>query len=101
MARSFSGMMSLTSSSSVPATLLLLVVLLLAGGCHGSPPLKAHFYRRSCPAAEAVVRDIVVARVAADPAALPAKLLRLFFHDCFVRVSKGCAHLMICIAASV
>ena len=79
-------MMSLTSSSSVPATLLLLVVLLLAGGCHGSPPLKAHFYRRSCPAAEAVVRDIVLASVAADPAALPAKLLRLFFHDCFVRV---------------
>ncbi|WVZ90467.1 hypothetical protein U9M48_036768 [Paspalum notatum var. saurae] len=54
--------------------------------CHGAA-LKAHFYRHSCPAAEAVVRDIVVARVAADPAALPAKLLRLFFHDCFVR---GC-----------
>ncbi|KAJ1265563.1 hypothetical protein BS78_08G085400 [Paspalum vaginatum] len=62
--------------------------MLLAGGgvCHGSA-LKAHFYRHSCPAAEAVVRDIVLARVAADPAALPAKLLRLFFHDCFVR---GC-----------
>ncbi|KAF8661173.1 hypothetical protein HU200_057283 [Digitaria exilis] len=75
-------------SSSVPtlwwwaATLL----LLFAAGCHGAP-LKAHFYRHSCPAAEAVVRDIVVARVAADPAKLPAKLLRLFFHDCFVR---GC-----------
>ncbi|XP_062203534.1 peroxidase 3-like [Phragmites australis] len=68
--------------------LVALTVLLLAGagGCHGAL-LKAHFYRRSCPAAEAVVRDIVLARVAADPAALPAKLLRLFFHDCFVR---GC-----------
>jgi peroxidase len=33
-----------------------------------------------------VVRDIVLAHVAADPAALPARLLRLFFHDCFVRV---------------
>ncbi|KAL6622734.1 hypothetical protein ACP70R_032613 [Stipagrostis hirtigluma subsp. patula] len=64
----------------------LLLLLAGAGGCHGAL-LKAHFYRHSCPAAEAVVRDIVLARVAADPAALPAKLLRLFFHDCFVR---GC-----------
>ncbi|VAI14431.1 hypothetical protein VPH35_081989 [Triticum aestivum] len=71
-----------------PSPLLLLVVLAgaLAGGGEAAL-LKAHFYRPSCPAAEAVVRDIVVARVAADPAALPARLLRLFFHDCFVR---GC-----------
>ncbi|OEL22706.1 Peroxidase 3 [Dichanthelium oligosanthes] len=67
----------------VATTLLLLAG---AGECHGAA-LKAHFYRHSCPAAEAVVRDIVLARVAADPAALPARLLRLFFHDCFVR---GC-----------
>ena len=82
--------MTSPTSSSVPPALLVaatLLLLLLAGGCHvHGAPLKAHFYRRSCPAAEAVVRDIVLASVAADPAALPAKLLRLFFHDCFVRV---------------
>ncbi|CAN6338485.1 unnamed protein product [Urochloa humidicola] len=77
---------------SVPAPPLAAVVALLAvvtggGVCDAAAPLKAHFYRHSCPAAEAVVRDIVEARVAADPAKLPAKLLRLFFHDCFVR---GC-----------
>ncbi|XP_062201700.1 peroxidase 3-like [Phragmites australis] len=65
---------------------LLLLLLAGAGGCHRAL-LKAHFYRHSCPVAEAVVRDIVLARVAVDPAVLPAKLLRLFFHDCFVR---GC-----------
>ncbi|RLM98063.1 hypothetical protein C2845_PM06G30220 [Panicum miliaceum] len=62
MARSCSSMMSPTSSSSVPPALLAVhhhmvaatLLLLLAGGCHGAP-LKAHFYRRSCPAAEAVV----------------------------------------------
>ncbi|RCV18988.1 hypothetical protein SETIT_3G347500v2 [Setaria italica] len=80
-----------TSSSWMPsvpsAALFAATLVLLAGaGCDGAL-LKAHFYRHSCPAAEAVVRDIVAARVAADPAALPAKLLRLFFHDCFVR---GC-----------
>ncbi|CAN6334235.1 unnamed protein product [Urochloa humidicola] len=68
--------------SVVAAALLLLLV-----GAGDAAPLKAHFYRHSCPAAEVVVRDIVEARVAADPAKLPAKLLRLFFHDCFVR---GC-----------
>jgi peroxidase len=80
------------SPSSVPSVLVAAAVtlLLLAGasGCDGAL-LKAHFYRRSCPAAEAVVRDIVAARVAADPAKLPAKLLRLFFHDCFVRVCNN------------
>jgi peroxidase len=74
-----------------PPTLLVLVVLAGAlaggGGVVDAALLKAHFYRHSCPAAEAVVRDIVQARVAEDPAALPARLLRLFFHDCFVR---GC-----------
>ncbi|OQU79221.1 hypothetical protein SORBI_3008G114700 [Sorghum bicolor] len=86
---------SMTPTSSPPLVVVRLLasavatMLVLASGggvCDGAA-LKAHFYRRSCPAAEAVVRDIVVARVAADPAALPAKLLRLFFHDCFVR---GC-----------
>ncbi|KAG8093172.1 hypothetical protein GUJ93_ZPchr0012g21948 [Zizania palustris] len=68
----------------------LVVAAVMLGACVGggrAALLKAHFYRHSCPAAEVVVRDIVLARVAADPAALPARLLRLFFHDCFVR---GC-----------
>ncbi|CAM0949898.1 unnamed protein product [Alopecurus aequalis] len=67
--------------------LLVLAGVLDGGGVVQAAPLKAHFYRHNCPVAEAVVRDIVQARVAADAAALPARLLRLFFHDCFVR---GC-----------
>ncbi|KAK3136682.1 hypothetical protein QOZ80_5BG0440930 [Eleusine coracana subsp. coracana] len=81
---------SLVSTTAVHLVVVILALLLLGGSCRSvsaSSSLKAHFYRHSCPAAEAVVRDIVFARVAADPAALPAKLLRLFFHDCFVR---GC-----------
>ncbi|KAK3417724.1 hypothetical protein EUGRSUZ_H03669 [Eucalyptus grandis] len=42
------------------------------------------FYRESCPRAEAIVRNITWSRVAANPA-LPAKILRLQFRDCFVR----------------
>ncbi|EEC69412.1 hypothetical protein OsI_38572 [Oryza sativa Indica Group] len=74
--------------TTMPVVLVVVVFVgVVVGGASASAgPLKAHYYRHVCPAAEAVVRDIVTARVAADPTALPAKLLRLFFHDCFVRV---------------
>ncbi|URE38396.1 peroxidase [Musa troglodytarum] len=67
--------------------LLLACVALLglsSGGQAGE--LKKHFYKKLCPRAEAIVEELVWASVE-NNSALPAKLLRLFFHDCFVR---GC-----------
>ncbi|MCD9640627.1 hypothetical protein HAX54_026033 [Datura stramonium] len=48
--------------------------------------LKMNYYHKSCPSVEKIVKEITWSRVAADPT-LPAKLLRLHYHDCFVR---GC-----------
>ncbi|XP_062196959.1 peroxidase 43-like [Phragmites australis] len=70
------------SSSNVTA--LAMALLLLVGLSNGQ--LQVRFYSKSCPNAEATVASIVRQAASSDPTILPA-LLRLQFHDCFVR---GC-----------
>ncbi|MCL7042086.1 hypothetical protein MKW94_024625 [Papaver nudicaule] len=48
--------------------------------------LNPNFYERSCPRAEEIVRS-VVAKAVQKETRMAASLLRLHFHDCFV---KGC-----------
>ncbi|XP_058068190.1 peroxidase 57-like [Magnolia sinica] len=50
--------------------------------------LELNFYRNSCPQAEAVVRKAVEEHFLRDPS-IPAGLLRLHFHDCFIRGCDG------------
>ncbi|CAK7324875.1 unnamed protein product [Dovyalis caffra] len=61
------------------------VVFTVVGFCQAGD-LRKNFYRNSCPEAEAIVKNITE-RHAETNLNLPAKLLRLHFHDCFVR---GC-----------
>ncbi|XWS53692.1 hypothetical protein CRYUN_Cryun10bG0022300 [Craigia yunnanensis] len=53
--------------------------------CQGGE-LRRNFYEKSCPLAEHIVQSITWKRVATN-STLPAKFLRMHFHDCFVR---GC-----------
>ncbi|KAB5531751.1 hypothetical protein DKX38_018421 [Salix brachista] len=63
------------------------VALTVAGVCQAGD-LRKNFYRTSCPSAEAIVKNITERLVASD-LGIPADLLRMHFHDCFVRVSNA------------
>jgi len=70
--------------------LLLAAFFLLAPDVLPPPPmagaqLAPDYYADVCPDLERIVRDAVRMSVAHSPVAAPATL-RLFFHDCAVRV---------------
>ena len=53
--------------------------------------LQMNIYGESCHKLEDIVRDITWRKVRKD-ATMAAKLLRLHYHDCFVRVRMYTAH---------
>lgn len=70
---------------------MVLVVLAASAGAAGQ--LRMGFYAESCPGVERVVGDFVRQHVRRVPT-VAAALLRLHFHDCFVRV-RAC----VCVSA--
>ncbi|OMO84517.1 Plant peroxidase [Corchorus olitorius] len=67
-------------------SLLALAPLCFCGKTSGGGYLYPQFYDHSCPKAQEIVKYVVAKAVAEDPR-MGASLLRLHFHDCFV---KGC-----------
>ncbi|PIN10144.1 Peroxidase [Handroanthus impetiginosus] len=49
------------------------------------------YYHKSCPLAETIVKNTIWSKVEANPS-LAAKLLRLHYHDCFVRQAAKSSH---------
>ena len=50
--------------------------------------LDAHYYDKTCPQAEKIISDTVLSASKFDPK-VPARILRMFFHDCFIRVREN------------
>ncbi|KAH7842239.1 hypothetical protein Vadar_003115 [Vaccinium darrowii] len=68
---------------------VIVVVLGIVGDCYGDlSELQDGYYRESCCQAEEIVRNVTWQYVGANPA-MAAKLLRLHFHDCFVRGAEA------------
>jgi peroxidase len=74
------------------AAVAVVLVLVLMGSVVGaaSAQLRQNYYGSSCPSAESTVRSVISQRLQQSFAVGPGTL-RLFFHDCFVRVIKQAA----------
>lgn len=51
----------------------------------GVNALSFNYYAKTCPDVESIVTNAVKAAVSRDKT-IPATLLRMHFHDCFIRV---------------
>uniref|UniRef100_A0A453R7A1 Peroxidase n=6 Tax=Triticinae TaxID=1648030 RepID=A0A453R7A1_AEGTS len=74
------------TSMAIRSLLLPLALLVLAASSAAVAQLEIGFYSKTCPDAEKIVREEMAKIIAAAPS-LAGPLLRLHFHDCFVR---GC-----------
>ena len=85
MAASRGAVVSSRAGGAAAAAAFLLLLLVRVGVGVGSAQLQVGFYSDSCPDAEDTVTAAVQDAAGNDPTILPA-LLRLQFHDCFVKV---------------
>ncbi|KAJ1423890.1 Secretory peroxidase [Sesbania bispinosa] len=73
--------------ASLPAgKILSIIFLLLTIFSVSKAELDAHYYDQTCPQLEKIISETVFNASKHDPK-VPARILRMFFHDCFIR---GC-----------
>ena len=79
--------MSTATVSKIVVLMAFMAAILSSVSMAGS--LQYNFYNSSCPKAEDTVRHAVQELISNDPT-MGAAFVRLFFHDCFVRVRNTC-----------
>ena len=73
------------------ASMLLVVIVISicigsgSGRADALTTLSKDHYKKTCPSAETVIRDTIRNATQFDPK-IPARILRMHFHDCFIRV---------------
>ncbi|KAK7270811.1 hypothetical protein RJT34_26253 [Clitoria ternatea] len=67
-------------------SIFLIISLLLTLSSISAAELDAHHYDKTCPQVEKIISETVQRASTFDPK-VPARILRMFFHDCFIR---GC-----------
>lgn len=73
----------MASSSALILFNLLLIFSLIYS--HGNA-LSSNYYEKTCPQVEDIVTQVVTEATKKDKT-VPAALLRMHFHDCFIRVT--------------
>eukprot|EP00253_Pinus_taeda_P035437 PITA_35437 len=80
--------LAITQSSSMVLLLVIVSICIVSesGRANALTGLSKDYYKRTCPSAETVIRDTIRNATEYDPK-IPARILRMHFHDCFIR---GC-----------
>ncbi|KAJ0964057.1 hypothetical protein J5N97_029179 [Dioscorea zingiberensis] len=78
--------MATTTMHAFAATFL--IIIFFFNGFHLSYALSSHYYSKTCPKAEEAVTKAVKKAMSNDQT-VPAALLRMHFHDCFIRGCDG------------
>lgn len=84
-----------------PKTIFYLTTLLLLSiVTQSKAALDANYYSQTCPQAEKIILQTVHNASIHDPK-VPARLLRMFFHDCFIRVILKPPHFLFSIVTQI
>jgi peroxidase len=82
----------MASSKLSPCLIFLQTIFLVFVFNSANAQLKVGFYKDTCPKAEAIVKEVMDQVMKVAPS-LSGPLLRMHFHDCFVRVCEPLIHL--------